>query len=54
MALTLIEQEFGVEPMLSACDVCQEGPIDKLAMLSYLVQVNEAMEAEPPKKGSCM
>ena len=52
MALTLIEQEFGVEPMLSADDVCRVGALDKLAMLSYLAQVHEAIENEPPKKGT--
>ena len=51
IGLTLIEQEFGVEPMLSADDVCRDGPVDKLAMLSYLAQVNEALENEVPKKG---
>ena len=56
-ALTLIEQEFGVEPMLSADDIAQRrggggGGVDKLAMLSYLAQIHEAIENEPPKKGA--
>ena len=60
-ALTLIEQEFGVEPMLSADDIAQRrggggggggGSVDKLAMLSYLAQIHEAIENEPPKKGA--
>ena len=50
-ALNLVEQEFGVEPMLSSDDWCQEGCVDKLSMLSYLAQINEAIEQEPPPKG---
>ena len=51
VALALVEQEFGVEPMLSADDLCEAGAVDKLAMLSYLAQINEAIEQEPPPKG---
>ena len=51
VALALVEQEFGVEPMLSSDDWCQEGCVDKLSMLSYLRRIKKAIEKESQPKG---
>ena len=49
VGLQLVEQEFGLSPYLSA-DEWSTRP-DKLAMLSYLAQLQEALEEEEHTAG---
>ena len=50
VAFVVIEEEFGVSPLFSAEDVAEKGEVDKLAMLTYLAQIHQALENEPVAK----
>uniref|UniRef100_A0A3Q3WQN3 Molecule interacting with CasL protein 1 n=1 Tax=Mola mola TaxID=94237 RepID=A0A3Q3WQN3_MOLML len=44
LAFSILEQELGIPPVMSAADLANSGQIDKLSMVLYLTQVREAFK----------
>lgn len=50
LAFSILESELGIPPVMSAIDLANSGQIDKLSMVFYLTQVQNAFTA--PAKGT--
>ncbi|XP_029994888.1 F-actin-monooxygenase mical1 isoform X2 [Sphaeramia orbicularis] len=50
LAFSILERELGIPPVMSAIDLANSGQIDKLSMVFYLTQVQNAFTA--PAKGT--
>lgn len=53
LAFSILERELGISPVMSACDFANSGQIDKLSMVLYLTEVQNAftVPAKPKRSG---
>uniref|UniRef100_A0A667YIV2 Molecule interacting with CasL protein 1 n=1 Tax=Myripristis murdjan TaxID=586833 RepID=A0A667YIV2_9TELE len=47
LAFSILERELGISPIMSASDMASSGQIDKLSMVLYLTQIQDAFAAPP-------
>lgn len=52
LAFSILEQELGIPPVMSAADLANSGQIDKLSMVLYLTQVRDAFSVPAKAKSS--
>ena len=55
LAFSILERELGIPPVMSASDLANSGQIDKLSMVLYLTQVQDAFTvlAKDKTLGTC-
>lgn len=52
LAFSILEKELGIPPVMSPNDLLNNGQIDKLSMMLYLTQVQNALTL--PAKGNAL
>lgn len=53
LAFSILEKELGIPPVMSASDLANSGQIDKLSMVLYLTQVQNAFTVPAKGKSLC-
>uniref|UniRef100_A0A8C7GUT3 Molecule interacting with CasL protein 1 n=1 Tax=Oncorhynchus kisutch TaxID=8019 RepID=A0A8C7GUT3_ONCKI len=51
LAFSLLEEELGIPPIISASDMATKEQIDKLSMVLYLTQIHDAFNERTPTRG---